>query len=189
MNIAMDSLAGERERRSLLPLLMNPVRRRDLVLSKWIAISASACLGVLANVCGLAIVFAHAGLLTKVAAGSMIEILAIGIVPLALFAAVAELFVSTLSRTLREAHTSIAFVVFLPMVLGMFLVFFPHVFGKWTLIVPILGQELLLGVSAHGGHLDVKAAWILCGLTLWLALICLRLTERLLGRDAIVYGN
>jgi sodium transport system permease protein len=28
MNVAMDTVAGERERQSLLPLLMNPVRRR-----------------------------------------------------------------------------------------------------------------------------------------------------------------
>src|SRR5712675_1768457 len=39
MNVAMDTVAGERERRSLLPLLLNPVHRRDVVLGKWLAVS------------------------------------------------------------------------------------------------------------------------------------------------------
>jgi ABC-type Na+ efflux pump permease subunit len=34
MNVAMDMAAGERERQSPLPLPMNPVRRRDIVLGK-----------------------------------------------------------------------------------------------------------------------------------------------------------
>src|ERR1039458_2267716 len=37
MNVAMDTVAGERERQSLLPLLMNRVRRREIVLGKWLA--------------------------------------------------------------------------------------------------------------------------------------------------------
>src|SRR6266851_1996777 len=39
MNIAMDTIAGERERRSLLPLLLNPIPRVDLLLGKWLAVS------------------------------------------------------------------------------------------------------------------------------------------------------
>ena len=37
MNVAMDTVAGERERRSLLPLLLNAVDRRDVVVGKWLA--------------------------------------------------------------------------------------------------------------------------------------------------------
>src|SRR5687767_4047000 len=35
MNIAMDSTSGERERRSLLPLLLTPISPRDVVVGKW----------------------------------------------------------------------------------------------------------------------------------------------------------
>ena len=42
MNVAIDAIAGERERRSLLPLLMNPLRRRDVIVGKWMAISVFA---------------------------------------------------------------------------------------------------------------------------------------------------
>ena len=53
MNVAMDSTAGERERRSLVPLLMNPVSRRDVVLGKWIATSLFAAGALAINITGV----------------------------------------------------------------------------------------------------------------------------------------
>ena len=46
MNVAMDTIAGERERRSLMPLLLNSVNRRDVVLGKWLAVSLFAIAGL-----------------------------------------------------------------------------------------------------------------------------------------------
>jgi sodium transport system permease protein len=43
LNAALDTTAGERERGSLEPLLMNPTPRRALVLGKWARWRASAC--------------------------------------------------------------------------------------------------------------------------------------------------
>ena len=37
MQIATDSTAGERERGSLEPLLVNPIPRMELVAGKWLA--------------------------------------------------------------------------------------------------------------------------------------------------------
>src|SRR4051794_2716975 len=47
MYVAMDMTAGERERRSLLPLLMNPITRLDLMIGKWLATSVFAVAGLL----------------------------------------------------------------------------------------------------------------------------------------------
>ena len=44
LNAALDTTAGERERGSLEPLLMNPVARSALVLGKWAAVAAVAML-------------------------------------------------------------------------------------------------------------------------------------------------
>jgi len=44
LNAALDSTAGERERGSLEPLLMNPASRLSLVLGKWAAVAAVAML-------------------------------------------------------------------------------------------------------------------------------------------------
>lgn len=37
LNVAIDTTAGERERRSLEPLLVNPVSRSALTAGKWLA--------------------------------------------------------------------------------------------------------------------------------------------------------
>jgi ABC-type Na+ efflux pump permease subunit len=49
MNVAMDTVAGERERRSLLPLLLNPVVRTEVALGKWLAVAAFSCTGLIVN--------------------------------------------------------------------------------------------------------------------------------------------
>jgi hypothetical protein len=54
MNVAMDTVAGERERKSLLPLLMNAVPRTSVVLGKWLAVSFFAIGGLAINVLGFA---------------------------------------------------------------------------------------------------------------------------------------
>jgi len=43
MAVAIDMTAGERERGSLEPLLMNPIARPSLILGKWLAV---ACYGM-----------------------------------------------------------------------------------------------------------------------------------------------
>ena len=58
MNIAIDVMSGERERRSLVPLLMTPVTPRDVVIGKWIAASIFGLGAVTLNVVGLVIVLA-----------------------------------------------------------------------------------------------------------------------------------
>ena len=67
MNIAMDTVAGERERKSLLPLLLNPVRRFDILLGKWIAVSLFALAGLLIDLAGFAAVLGRKGIDTNAA--------------------------------------------------------------------------------------------------------------------------
>ena len=47
MNIAFDATAGERERLSLEPLLINPVPRSGIVLGKWLAAVLFSSIGIL----------------------------------------------------------------------------------------------------------------------------------------------
>ena len=61
MYLAMDSTAGERERGSLVPLLLNPVSRLDLVIGKWLAASAFALAGLALNLAGFTLAFEWAG--------------------------------------------------------------------------------------------------------------------------------
>ena len=46
LNVAIDTTAGERERQSLEPLLVNPIHRVALVVGKWLTTSIFSVAGI-----------------------------------------------------------------------------------------------------------------------------------------------
>jgi sodium transport system permease protein len=180
MNVAMDSIAGERERRSLLPLLMNPILRRDVILGKWLAISSFALAGVILNLLGFAIVVGFSF--------TLLIAVTLALIPLVLFAASVELLISTWCRNIKEAHTYLSLVVFLPMGIGMFLVFFPHVASVW-LWLPVAGQQLLIDRLTKGAQVSLLSSLALSLITVSSAAALLLAAAKLLHRDEFVYGS
>ena len=180
MNVAMDAIAGERERRSLLPLLINPILRRDVVLGKWMAISLFAVAGVVLNLSGFAIVAAFPF--------HLLIAVTLALIPLVLFAAAVELLISTWSRNIKEAHTYLSLVIFLPMGIGMFLVFFPHMASAWFLL-PVAGQQLLIDLLTKGASVSLVSSLALSLITAAAAALILLAAAKLLHRDEFVYGS
>jgi sodium transport system permease protein len=183
MNVAMDTVAGERERQSLLPLLMNPVRRREIVWGKWLAVGLFAAGGLTLNLAGFALVFAHAGMHLPWLG------VAAGMLPLALLAASIQLLISTVCRAAKEAQTYLSMLVFLPMGLGMFQVFFPAAARGWFAYLPVLGQQLQLERWMKGASTPIVPAAVLGAFTAGLALLVLEVAANRLHRDEIVYGS
>jgi sodium transport system permease protein len=191
MNIAMDTLAGERERRSLLPLLVNPISRVQLAAGKLISLSMFSLLALLLNLFSFAIVIRYA-LPSYFAERSkllLVGYLLLAMIPLSMLAAAGELAVSTICRSVKEAHTWLAFLVFIPMGLGMFLGFHPHAVGEWSYAVPVLGQQVLLSNLVAGKLPMLSHVVVLCTVTAMGTLSLLRVTARLLHRDQVLYGN
>jgi sodium transport system permease protein len=191
MNIAMDTLAGERERRSLLPLLMNPVARLQIVAGKWISISAFSVTALLLNLAAFAIVIGHVlpTRFAELATSPFIARLLLAMIPLALLAGAAELAISTICRSVKEAHTWLAFLVFVPMALGMFLAFHPNSLGEWIFAVPVIGQQVLLSNLVVGKLPALSHVFVLCTVSLMGTLSLLRVTSKILKRDDVLYGN
>ena len=161
MAVAIDITAGERERRSLLPLFLTPIAGRDLAVGKWLAVCAFALGALMINIAGVAVVpalRASAPLTTN--AAPLASWVLLGLAPLACFAAALELMASAACRTSKEAHTWLMFAVFVPMLIGMFLVFFPVSTNGW-LAVPVVGQQLIVERALRGAP-----APLLYGLTL-----------------------
>jgi sodium transport system permease protein len=189
MNVAMDTVAGERERRSLLPLLLNPVRRRDILTGKWLAVGFFSIAGLGINLLGFAVVFAAAGMHTNEAWSRVLLVMMAGIFPLTLLAASLQLWISTVCRTVKEAQTYLSMLVFLPMGLGMFLVFFPRVARGWCRFLPVAGQQLQLQSLMRGGMGQPAQPIVLGCLTAMLAMLVLQAAASRLQRDEIIYGN
>jgi sodium transport system permease protein len=151
MNIAMDTTSGERERRSLLPLLLTPVSPRDIVVGKWMAASAFALAAVAINLAGLTIVLGTRAPATLYANEVTLVLWAVlGLVPLALLGAALEMVVAMTCRTMKQAHTWLSSVVFVPMLIGMYLVFFPVAVNSWLITLPVVGQQIAIESGMHG---------------------------------------
>ena len=183
MNIAMDVMAGERERRSLAPLLGNPVGRLDVVLGKWLAVAAFASAGVL--LCLLAFEFVYA----PGSAPAVAVMLATGILPLAGLAAAIELALSTVCGSTKEAHTYLSMAVFVPMILGMFAVFFRGPLPGVRAVLPILGQQLQIEQWLRHETIPMAPAAALCAATSAVTAAILIAAACWLERDDAVYGS
>jgi sodium transport system permease protein len=189
MNVAMDTVAGERERRSLLPLLLNPVRRLNIAIGKWLAVSFFSMAGLTINLLGFAAVFASSGMRITGPWPRLLLAMAIGVFPLALLAASIQLLISTVCRAVKEAQTYLSMIVFLPMGIGMFLVFFPAARRVWFSILPVLGQQLSLQLLMAGRAVPLLRSLVLGCATAALAILVLLAAADRLQRDEIIYGN
>lgn len=187
MNIAMDTIAGERERKSLLPLLLNAVPRGRIVLGKWLAVSFFAVAGLAVNLAGFAVVLASSGI--HVAGFLTLSVVSWNLFSLALLAASIQLLISTASHAVKEAQTYLSLVVFAPMAIGMFMVFSPLAKREWLGYLPVIGQQMCLQTVLDGNGIGFLQSIIVGYLTLALAILLLVVSTNRLQRDEILYGN
>jgi sodium transport system permease protein len=190
MNVAMDVVAGERERRSLLPLLLNPVSRGTVIAGKWIATSVFSLAGLAITVAAFAavckIVAPSNPLLT---APALVCWILLGLLPLAILAAALQVAISTVSRTAKEAQTYLSLLIFVPMGVSMFLLFFPRQLASWAVFIPIAGQQLIAQSGMNQGQWSIAQAFILAVMTTALAALTVLGSGRMLRRDSVVYGS
>jgi sodium transport system permease protein len=189
MSLAMDTIAGERERRSLLPLLLNPVSRRDIAIGKWLAIAAFSAAGLMITISGFAVTWAIARMPGPANWPYLLLTFGAALLPLTLLSAAVELLISTACRGVKEAQTYLSLLVFVPMLLGMALVFFPHAAKPWLYFLPVAGQQLALQSSIHGDAGAFLQPLILGWTTIAAAVLIVMAAANRLKRDDIVYGS
>ncbi|MGE3958702.1 MAG: ABC transporter permease [Vicinamibacterales bacterium] len=193
MQLAIDSTAGERERGSLEPLLLNPVPRTALATGKWLAASVFGCGAVLFSMVLTMSVMRRVpwhdlGIRFRVTDGELLSLLAI-ILPLALFLSAVVMFASTFARSFKEAQTYLGILMLIPMLPGLVSTIYPLSGRPWLAPVPVLGQYAL-AADVLGGNPPAIAFYVLAGVSV---LVCagalVVLTATLLRREAIVFGR
>jgi sodium transport system permease protein len=189
MHVALDTAAGERERGSLVPLLLNPVSRLHLVVGKWAGVSAFSLVGLALTLVGFTLAFEWGGVEPP---GDLIVPVLVwivcGLMPLALFGAALDLFAAASCKTLKEAQGRLSFVMFAPMMVGMFLVFFPGRLGPWSFAVPVIGQQALIGAGLRGQPISPLHAGLVGVTTMAAALLIVLATARSFSRNEIAAG-
>ncbi|HEY8206864.1 MAG TPA: ABC transporter permease [Myxococcaceae bacterium] len=189
MGVATDSTAGERERGSLEPLLINPVPRWAFVIGK---LAATACFSggaMLACLGGLALLprvvsFTDFGGVFALPFGTTILLL----LPLMVTAGAMQMVVASFAKTFKEAQTTLGFLNLVPAVPGMFMVFLPLVPKMWMFLVPMLSEEVLISRLVRGESVEPRYLALAMLSSLAWAAVAVAATVRLYRSERVLFG-
>jgi sodium transport system permease protein len=182
LTAALDSTAGERERGSLEPLLMNPVHHLALVVGKWCAVaSLGMAVALLASLSFIpAQWFLKSDSLQALFQFGLPEAIAFVLLqlPLAAGLGAALMAVAIRSKTFKEAQASSGLVIMLVSLTPMVTLLNPSGEAPWYLWVPGLAQNSLMALVLKGESLALEQVLpsILVGAVL--TLVCLAFVAR-----------
>ena len=190
MGLAVDSTAGERERKTLEPLLLNPVERYQLVAGKWFAASLFAAFGMLMTMllciaAMLRVPLNEIGLNFSIS-GQQILLMFLGMTPLALLATSLQMLLGMFAKSFKDAQSYIGLLTFLPVLPMMYTMFNPIATEDWMFSIPIFAQHLLL-VEVLGAKTVPLMAYVSSAVScLVLGAGVVMLTARLMQRENIL---
>ena len=193
MHVAIDTTAGERERGSLEPLLLNPVSRGALVAGKWLTTVVMACVAVFICLAAFLVVTRRVPLqdlgIKAYFDGPALAGMLAAVLPLTLLSSAVQMLLATYARSFKEAQTYLQLFQFVPTLPGMVLAFSPVQSQLWMFGVPVLGQQVLVGEVMRGEVLG-PLPYVLSALScVALSGVCLALTTRMLSQERIIFGR
>ena len=185
LNAALDTTAGERERGSLEPLLMNPAPRLALVLGKW---GAVASVGILIAVLSCLSFLPGQWLLRSESLSALFRF-GIGeaatfvglLLPLAGALAAVLMAVAIRCKSFKEAQANATIVLLVVSLLPLVTIFNQEGPAPWHLWVPALAQTTLMARVLRGEALpwaDVALTAGVCALLAAAAIVFVARTLR-----------
>jgi sodium transport system permease protein len=148
MALAIDTTAGERERQSLEPLLVNPVPRWQILIGKLAATSAFALISVLLSIIAFSVVgrfmpTEKLGMSLEIGPHFVLLTMLV-ILPLVFLIATLQTLAAAFAKSFREAQTYLSLLMFVPAVPTMLLSLFPIKTQMWMYAVPLMGQQITI---------------------------------------------
>jgi len=189
MGVATDSTAGERERGSLEPLLINPVPRWAFVAGKLMATACFSGGAMLISLGGLALLprvvsFTDFGGVFALPFGVTFVLL----LPLMVTAGAMQMVVASFARSFKEAQTTLGLLNLVPALPGMFMVFLPVVPKAWMFVVPMLSEEVLISRLVRGESADPRHLALALAAGLGWAGLAVAATVRLYRSERVLFG-
>lgn len=174
LSSAVDSSAGERERRSLEVLLAQPARAFDLIAGKWLAAASLSVIGVTLEL-GIAhlilkwLPLEEIGMSWRLS-GIDLAGACLASIPLALFAAAFEIALAMNAKSFKEAQSTVSFAILLPMIPMVVVPMLDLKTATWMYLVPVLSNQTLLRELAKGQDLGALPFVLTAGGSLLMAL-------------------
>lgn len=192
--LAVDMTAGERERESLEPLLLNPVPRWQILIGKYLT---ALVFTVIATFLATALFLVLLGI-PQIQAFTGIEInlgfdvvgtAVLLMIPVVIMAVALEMLVASYASTVKEAQTYtqlIALAGFLP---SIFLSVLPVRSQPWMTFVPTVSQLFLINSVSRGEALLWSEVLIASAVTVAIGAVALVAAIRLYNQERIILGK
>ena len=154
LSAAVDSTAGERERRSLEVLMAQPVSPFKLVAGKWTAAATLSIVGLSLEL-GLAhgilswLPLEEVGMSWRVTSLDLLRVCLVAI-PLCLFAAAAQIALAMNSKSYKEAQSVLSIFTLVPLLPGLAVSMMEIDTATWMYAVPMLSNQTLIRELAKG---------------------------------------
>ncbi len=191
--MAIDTTAGERERGSLEPLLINPVPRWQFMVGKYLASLAFTAIAVFTGVVAYKVIFEivtllGVGIQTNPSVADFALIFAL-CVPMMMLAVAIQMIIATVSKSFKETQTLLGLLPLLPSLPGMIMVFVPMQAKTWMMFVPTYGQTLLISEIVRGDAPDPANVMLASGSTIVFALALCWVAARFYSREQVAFAG
>ena len=193
MHLAIDSTAGEKERKSLEPLLINPVPRWQIMLGKMAATATFAFASLTLTLVSFRFAFpllptGALGVDLNLNATAVSGIL-LAISPVVILAAAMLTTLAALAKSLREAQSYMGLVFMIPMIPSLIFMVNPMKPETWMMAIPMFSQNLLIGEFVRGDSVSTLWLAMSMGSTLAIGLIFVAIAATLFNRPRIVFSS
>lgn len=192
--VIIDMTAGERERNSLEPLLINPIERWKLVLGKLLASLPFSIATLAVSLVAFAAVFnvfpveRFMGMRLSVDVLALFNIFLICL-PMVLLAGALQMIIATFTRTHKEAQSYVNWLPLIPALPGMALAFLPVKPTVWAMLIPTFGQQMLINQLMRGEVVDAVHVLVSTVSTLLVSVALVLVAIRMYGREDILFGK
>ena len=193
MWLAIDSTAGERERQSLEPLLINPVRRDAILLGKTLATTAFSVMSLTLSliaflIAGMFLPANKLGMTFNLSPAVIFTVLPL-MFPLVLLLVNLQILVTSQSKSAREAQTYLGLLQLVPIIPSVILSVLPIKPQDWMYMVPLMSQQLSVTKLLRGESLPIQPVALGFVITLVVALAAFWLTRRNYESERLaIYG-
>jgi len=193
MHLAMDTTAGEKERKSLEPLLINPVPRWQIMSGKLITTMLFAMASLALTLLSFKLVLpllpiGPFGVDLSITTAAMVRILLV-IAPVAILAASLLTLLASFAKSYREAQSYMGLVVMFPLIPSIIFMSNPIRPDTWMMSIPLFSQNLLIGEIVRDE--TVSAAWyaLSIGSTLVIGLVLAAVAANLYNKPRLIFSG
>ena len=193
MYLAIDTTAGEKERKSLEPLFLNPVSRVEVLSGKLAATIGFALLTLVLTLIAFKLTLPFypsqsLGLTLSLGLADM-GLMLLVLLPLSLLAGSIQTIIAAFSKSFKEAQTYVNLVIFIPLIPSMLLMFMPVKEKLWMMATPILSQNIIINEMIRGEAVSWSNIGISVAGTFLVGMVLAWIAVRLYNKESMLFSD